>query len=205
MIDITFDEALIARQLQRLAGVPYAVQRALYPAVGEVLDCSRTELAAHLVSDVPLPRRVIAKSIRLSQVGASGQNVTGRLTVASRTVPLIYYDVQPQELTARKGARPKQWPGFSFALRTGERREREEMLGLQYMRGLPFIARMGSHLGVYYRGSKNTPREAYGPAVQYHATTPEVERLLRVGAEDNMARILPRIVETVLAKHGGAS
>ena len=205
MISITFDEELIERQMQRLAKVPYAVQRALYPAVSEVLRIARSDLARQLVSDIPLPPRVIEKSIKLSHAVASGQGAEGSLTVVGRAMPLINYDVQPQDVTARKGARPKQWPGFSYSLRAGERRQREELPG-KYRMGLPFIARMpGGHLGVYYRGSGKKLQEAYGPSVQYHATTPEVEQMLRAGAEDNFARILPRIVDTVLAEQGGAS
>ncbi len=116
MISITFDEKLIEREMKRLGKVPYAVQKALYPAVSEVLRIARSSLAAHLKSDIPLPPRVIEKSIRLSQTVASGQSAEGSLTVAGRAVPLINYDVQPQEITARKGMRPKQWPGFSYSL-----------------------------------------------------------------------------------------
>ncbi len=204
MISITFDAELIERQMQRLAKVPYAVQRALYPAVSEVLRLARTELAGQLVSDIPLPPRLIEKSIKLSQAVARGQGAEGSLTVAGRAVPLINYDVQPQDVTARKGMRSKQWSGFSYSLRAGEQRQREELPG-KFRTGLPFIARMpGGHLGVYYRTASQL-KEAYGPTVQYHATTPEVEQMLRAGAESNFSRILPRIVDTVLAEHGGAS
>ena len=113
MITITFDEALIESQMQRLAKVPYAVQRALYPTISEVLRIARSDLASQLVSDIPLPPRLIEKSIRLSQAVASGQSVAGGLTVATKLIPLINYEVDPQVITARKGMRSKSWPGFS--------------------------------------------------------------------------------------------
>lgn len=205
MITIVFDEDLIDQQMRRLEKVPYAVQRALYPAVGEVLRLARSDLAGQLTSDIPLPPRLIEKSIRLSQAIARGEGVEGSLSVAGKAVPLINYDVDPQDITARKGMRPKQWPGFTYALRSGQRRQREEMGGQQFMSGLPFIARMpGGHLGVYYRTVFGQMKEAYGPTMQYHATTPEVERMLRAGAEENFARILPRIVDTVLAERGAS-
>ena len=220
MITITFDQALIESQMQRLAKVPYAVQRALYPAISEVLRIARSELASQLVSDIPLPPRLIEKSIRLSQAIASGQSVAGSLTVASKLIPLINYDVDPQVVTARKGMRSKTWPGFSYALRSGERREREQLPG-QFRASLPFIAQVRNSsgrrrngavyeaqagagpLGVYYRTAFGQLKEAYGPAVQYHATTPQVEQMLMAGAEENFARILPRIVDTALTAHGG--
>ena len=205
MITIVFDEDLIDQQMRRLEKVPYAVQRALYPAVSEVLRLARSDLASQLTSDIPLPPRLIEKSIRLSQAIARGEGVEGSLSVAGKAVPLINYDVDPQDITARKGMRPKQWPGFTYALRSGQRRQREEMGGQQFMSGLPFIARMpGGHLGVYYRTVFGQMKEAYGPTMQYHATTPEVERMLRAGAEENFARILPRIVDTVLAERGAS-
>lgn len=203
MISIVFDEDLIDRQMRRLEKVPYAVQRALYPAVSEVLRLARTELAGHLTSDIPLPPRLIEKSIRLSQAVARGHGAEGSLSVAGKAVPLINYDADPQEITPRKGMRSKQWPGFTYSLRSGERRQREEMGGQQFMSGLPFIARMpGGHLGIYYRTVFGQMKEAYGPTVQYHATTPEVEHMLRSGAEENFARILPRIADNVLAERG---
>ena len=203
MISIMFDEDLIDRQMRRLEKAPYAVQRALYPTVSEVLRIARTELSEHLISEIPLPPRLIEKSIRLTYAVARGQGAEGSLSVAGKAVPLINYDVQPQEITARKGMRSKQWPGFTYSLRSGERRQREEMGGQQFMTGLPFIARMpGGHLGIYYRTVFGQMKEAYGPKIQYHATTPEVENMLIAGAEENFARILPRIVDTVLAERG---
>lgn len=222
MIALTFDQSMIDAQMRRLDKVPYAVQRALYPAVSEVLRLSRRDLAERLKGDVPLPPRLIEQSIKLSQAVARGESAEGTLTVNSKLLPLIYYDVEPLEITARKGLRSKQWPGFSYALRDGERREREEEPG-QYRAGLPFIAQMrnstgrgrggsvnavqsgAGHLGVYYRTTFGQVKEAYGPAVQYHACTPEVENMLMVGAEDNFALILPRMVDAALAEHGGGS
>ena len=201
MIDLHFDTALIERQMARLAKVPHAVQKALYPAVAEVMSIAREDLARQLKSDVPLDPKLIEKSIKATTPRISGQGVEGRITVVGKALPLINYDVAPADVTARKGSSPKQWPGFSYALRTGERRQREQLEGLEEMKGLPFIAQMpGGHQGVYRRTHAGQLKELYGPRMQYHATTPEMEAMLIANAEDNFMRILPRVVDRVLAE-----
>lgn len=201
MIELHFDAALIERQMERLKKVPYAVQKALYPAVAEVMTIAREDLARQIKSDVPLAPKLIEKSIKMTTPRISGQGVEGLLTVASKALPLINYDVEPATVTARKGMRSKQWPGFSYALRTGERRSREQLEGLEHMKGLPFIAQMpGGHLGVYRRTFAGQLKELYGPRMQYHATTPAMEAMLIARAEENFSRILPRIVDRVLTE-----
>lgn len=218
MITITFDETLIEQQMQRLQKIPYAVQRALFPAVSETLRLARTDLTRQLVSDVPLPPRLLEKSVKLSQAIARGTGVEGSLTVIGKAMPLIFYSVTPKEITARKGLRSKRWPGFTYSLRSGEARERERLGSINQITGLPFIAQMrnstgkrrngvnyaqqsgSGHLGVYYQTSNKQIKEAYGPTVQYHATTPEIEQMLVAGADENFSRTLPRIIDRVLAE-----
>lgn len=201
MIDLTFDAQDISRQMDRLKGVPHAVQKALYPTMAEVLRVVRADLASQLTSNVPLNPKTIAKSIKTTAPRINATGVEARLGVYSKRLPLIAYDVQPAEVTARKGLRPKQWPGFTYALRTGERRNREPLEGLESMKGLPFIAQMpGGHLGVYRRTGHGRIKELYGPSVQYHATTPEVETGIITLAEQHFTRLLPRVVDRVLAE-----
>lgn len=204
MIELHFDAALIEEQMKRLEKVPYAVQRALYPAVAEVMSLAKDELSQKLAADVSLPAKLIRQSVKSLTPRINGNGVEGYVRVASKAVPLIEYDVEPKEVTARKGLRNKQWPGFSYSLRSGARRRREELEGLEHMKGLPFIASMhnrgrGGHLGIYRRTAFGQTKELYGPYVQYHATTPEMEAALISSAEGNFLRILPRVVDQVLA------
>lgn len=207
MIELHFDTDEIERQMKRIKGFPWAVQEALYPAMHITIDHLRQKLAGRLEADVPLPKKLIAKSIRVLSVRASGQGCFALLNVASKAVPLIHYDVEPKEVTARKGLRNKQWPGFSYALRSGDRRQREELEGLEHMVGLPFIAQMrnsarrqsgGGHLGIYRRTPYGQLKEIYGPRVQYHATRPIVEAELLMEAEIYLVRQLTRIVDRIL-------
>lgn len=200
MIALQFDTSMVEEHLARLEKVPHAVQRALYPAVSEVMRLARTDLAGKLKSDVPVDPKLIEKSIRLIIPRISGQGVEGYISVAGKALPLINYDVDPATVTAKKGLRPKQWSGFSYALRTGERRQREQLEGLHTMKGLPFIAHMpGGHLGVYRRTPSGQLKELYGPRIQYHATTPVMEAFVIARAENNFERILPAVVDRVLA------
>lgn len=145
-IEIIIDPHEIEAAMERLKDVPYALQRAVYPAVGEVMQGVRNHLAEHLSSDVPLSGKSAKKAVKLNHPRMSGGAVIGEVTVRSTMLPLIEYDAEPQEVTARPGVQPKDQPDFTFSLRRGERRAgRSRVQGA----GLPFIARMpGGHLGV---------------------------------------------------------
>ena len=200
MIDLTFDMRLIEREMARLRRVPDALQRALFPTVSMVIEDSRGHLQTRLAATAALPDKTIKKAIKAHPARVSGQGAEGRIVVSSKGIPIIEYDVQPKEVTARKGSRSKSWPGFTFALRSGERREREGLPS----DSLPFIAAMsnkgkGGHLGVYHRSSAGKIKELIGPSVQYHATTPEMEADLISHADSLFSRILPRVVDSVLA------
>jgi hypothetical protein len=208
-VEITLDPREIEAALERLKGIPYALQRAVYPAVADVLQGVRNHLADYLSTEVPLAAKTALKAIRLNQPSYKGDMIKGSVNVRSRMFPLIDYDVQPQEVTAREGLHPRQWPDFTFSLRRGERR-----LGRSRVQGasVPFIARMPSgHLGVYYRTGGRTKmgnvqlKQAYGPTVQHHVATPELESSFSERANSRFPEILARYVDQALAKHGGGS
>lgn len=199
-IEIRIDPSELEEALRRMEGIPYALQRAVYPAVSEVLHGVRDDLTEYVQSDVPLPDKIAKKAIKLSAPRVSDGVVIGEVSVGSATVPLIHYDVQPPEITARPGMRSKKWPGFTYALRTGERRQSSDRGdGV----GLPFIARMPTgHVGVYYR-TPSQMKQAYGPTVQYHVATPEVEQKVIDRANAEFPAILARYVDQAIEAHGG--
>jgi len=203
MIEIRIDPRELDAALQRVKDVPYAMQRAVFPAVAEMLQGVRKELAGHLVSEVALPEKLAIGAMKLSSAPRlSGGVVVGEVTVKSANLPLIYYDVDPMEITARTGMRSKQWPGFSFALRKGQRRQSAERVqGVC----LPFIARMPTgHLGVYYRTATQM-KQAYGPTVQYHVADPGVEDMIVSNAQRRFPDILSRFVDKAISEHGGGA
>lgn len=200
-VEITIDDEQFEAALEKLRDVPYAMQRAILPAVSHVLNGIRDQLAEHLESEVPLPAKAAKRAIKLSQPRMDGQSVSGFVAVRSATLPLIYYDVQPMQNTVRKGMLPRQWPGFTYSLRKGERRDGQEQI-----RGssLPFIATMpNGHMGVYYR-TPTQMKQAYGPTVQYHIATPDVENSIVSKASLEFPEILDRYVDQALAQYGGA-
>ena len=206
-VEITIDPKAIEAALERLRDVPYAMQRAIYPTVAEVMQGVKAHLAEYLSSDVPLPAKTTSKAIKLNPPTLKGDAVVGFVMVRSTMHPLINYDVQPQEVTARPEMHPRQWPDFTYSLRAGERRAgRSRVQGAS----LPFIARMpGGHLGVYYRTGRSTKhgnvqiKQAYGPTVQYHVATPGVEDRFLEQANSRFPEILARYVDQALATHGG--
>lgn len=222
MIEITVDTAKIDEAMQRLAKVPYAMQRAILPAMHETVRGVADQLAEHLESDVPLPAKFARKAIKISGVNLEGDKVTGTVTVHSPHIPLIHYDPQPAGITARLGLPSRQWPGFTYALRTGERRA---SVNLIRGAGLPFVAKMpGGHLGVYFRPgytagqNRKTGRwgkgrhgvkdhaaikQLYGPDVQYHVSAPEVEEAVTARAAAVFPAILARHVDQAIAQFGG--
>lgn len=206
-VEITIDPKEIETALERLKDVPYALQRAVYPAVAEVMQGVKIHLSEYLTSDVPIDPKAARKAIKLTPPRMSGDAVVGEVVVSSSMLPLIYYDVQPKAVTARKGSRPQEWPDFTFSLRRGDRRAgRSRIQGAS----LPFIARLGGgHLGVFFRtGGRTRPgnvqiKESYGPTVQYHVATPEIESSFTDQANSRFPEILARYVDQVLANHGG--
>lgn len=199
-VEIRIDPKQVERAFQRLEKVPYALQRAILPAVSEVLGGVKSHLASHLTSEVPLSKKAAGKAVKMKPPRISGGFIQGEVTVKSAMLPLIEYDVKPQDITARKGLRSSSWPDFTFSLRRGQRRAgRSRVQGLS----LPFIARMGNgHLGVYYRTSKKSMKQAYGPTVQYHVATPEVEGRFAREAALRFPAVLNRYVDQALAASG---
>ena len=222
MIQITVDESKIDAALKRLEKVPYAMHRAIMPAVHEMLREVAGQLSEHLETNVPLPTKHIRQAVKVVGVKLEGGKATGEVRVRGQHIPLIDYDVQPSEITARRGLPAKSWPGFTYALRTGERRASANRI---HGKGLPFIARMpGGHLGVYYRpghiaggtfqrglwgkgrhGVKDHEaiKEDWGPDVQYHVATPEVEEAVSERVALDFPAILARHVDQAIAEFGG--
>ena len=200
MIEIQVDPKQLDAAMKRLKDIPYAMQRAIFPAVTEMLVGVRAELAGHLTGEVALPEKLAAKAIKVSAPRLSGDTVVGEVMVKSANLPLINYDVDPAEITARKGMRSKQWPGFTYSLRKGQRRQSTERVqGI----GLPFIARMpNGHLGIYYRTATQM-KQAFGPTVQYHVADPGVEESIVDNARRRFPDILSRFVDRAISEHGG--
>jgi hypothetical protein len=184
-----------------------------------MLRKSREHLAGRLRSEVPLPEKQVARAVKLSPVRLEGARVFGEITVRGPHIPLIHYDVTPATVTARLGVPSRRWPGFTYALRAGERRRSEDY---PHGAGRPFVARMpGGHLGVYYRpgyssgvrqsglwgkGGRGVKehaaiKEAYGPDVQYHVADPDVEQMILDRAAETFPAVLSRYVEQALARH----
>ena len=223
MIEIEVDAEKLEEARRRLAKVPYATQRAILPAMREMLDNAAKQLAESLEADVPLPPRLIRQAIKIAGVRLEGDRVVGEINVRGKHVPLIHYDAQPGDITARKGIVSRDWPGFTYALRAGERRASSALIKGA---GLPFIAQMpGGHVGVYFRtgklagGTRKTGlwgkgrsgikdhaaiKQLHGPDVQYHVASPEVEGAIVERAEAEFPAILARHVERALAEFGGA-
>ncbi|MCL2791079.1 MAG: hypothetical protein FWD79_10605 [Desulfobulbus sp.] len=222
MIAITIDEAKMDEAMQRLGKVQWAMQRAILPAVHEMMRGVADQLAEHLESDVSLIRKTTRDAVKVLGVRLEGDKVTGEVRVRSQHIPLIAYDVDPADITARPGFSARNWPGFTYSLRTGERRRSENRIKGA---SLPFIARMpGGHVGVYYRpGHKagstfkrglwskgrrgvkdhDAIKQDYGPDVQYYVATPEVEEAVIARTAVDFPAILARHVDRVITQFGG--
>lgn len=203
MIGIQFDTALIEREMSRMKDVPHAVQRVLQPAVREVLEKTRLDVVAGLQSMLPLEAHMIEDGVKARPTLYTAQGTSGEILVKSRGVALIHYDVQSKRVTARRGVRNKNWQGFTFSLRRGQRRTRDRLLGRYAMRHLPFVARVAGRLGVFFRNPAGELRQAGGPSLQYHAHDPQFEIRIVAKAERHFQLMLPRFVDAALA--GGAS
>jgi hypothetical protein len=221
MIEIDIDPTTLENALRRLEKVPYALQRAIMPAVHEMLQGVADRVSDYLESDVPLPAKLSRKAVRISGVRLDGSTVVGEINVRSKKIPLIHYDVRPKEITARPGLPSRLWPGFSYALRDGERRSSASLIKGS---GLPFVAQMpGGHVGIYFRpgyksghrksglwgtGRRGTKehdaiKQVYGPSVQYHVLNPALGESITKEASDAFPAILARYVEQAIAEFGG--
>ena len=223
-IRIEIDQSDIDAALRRLEKIPYALQRAVIPAVSEMMQGVKEHLADYLESNVPLPSRLRKQALRVSSVMVRSDTVGGEITVRSaKHIPLIEYDVRPGEITARLGMPSRRWPGFTYGLQGSERRQSKDYI---QGAGLPFIARMpGGHLGVYFRpgyqsgvrqsglwgkGKRGVTAHAaikqlYGPDVQYHVANPQVEDSIVRNAREVFPMLLSLHVERVLATFGGGA
>lgn len=208
-IEIHVDQALFDDAMRRMQKIPYALEKAIYPTISVVVSNAHEEIRNALNSEVALPKKIINKAITMLAPQQENGGVTCSINVESSGIALIHYDVLPNDVTARAGVASKNWTGFSYALRRGDRRESKD---LTRSVSLPFIARMKSgHLGVYHRTGrikKNSKtgknyqeiKELYGPSVQYHFT-PKLEHQIIESAERELPRVLARFVDQVIADH----
>ncbi|MDL2268871.1 DUF4403 family protein [Desulfosarcina sp. OttesenSCG-928-A07] len=194
MIEFTFDTSEIEHELARIAHVPYAIEKALFPVVSEVVEAARTDLSRRLSKMVALDPKVIKRSVKMSRPLVVENGVRAWINVSSKPIRLIEYDVQPRDVTARRGVASRHWPGFSYALRHGKRMLSESLME----ESLPFITAIPrtGHLGVFRRYSKGIS-EVYGPKLQYHAAAPQIEERVIRGAELHFRELLPRIVSLI--------
>ena len=225
MIELEVDAEQLEEARRRLQKVPYALQRAIIPAVHEMMQGVTALLSEHLEAEIPLPDAVVRRSLHLGSVEIRGNRVMGVITVRSKKhIPLFLYDAQPSDKTAKPGLPSKSWPGFSYALRAGERRSSNLLIGKGA--SLPFIAEMpGGHVGVYVRtgysagvrqsglwgkgrrGVKDHEaiKEIFGPDVQYHVADPAVEGEVLERASAEFPAILARHVDRAIAEFGGGA
>lgn len=203
MIGIVFDDRFIAREMARLGTLPHAVRNVMRPAVEGVLQKTRQDLVAALRGMTPLEAHLIEDGVKARPTLHTSSGASGEILVKSRNVALIEYDVQSKRITAQRGVRVKNRQGFSYALRRGQRRTRDRLLGHFAVRSLPFVARVGGRLGVYFRSPSDEIKQAGGPSLQYHAFDPQLELKIMAGAERHFQIMLPRLVDGALA--GAAS
>lgn len=211
-VEIFIDPREIEDAMERLRDVPYAFSRAIYPAVTEVGEGVKKRILEYLSSNVPVSSKARKRAVKMNISQMADNSVTAQVVVHSnKAIPLIDYDALPQDITSRHGIGVRDRQDFSYALRYGSRR-----MGRSRIEGasLPFIQRMpkSGHLGVFYRTglgrSKEEPhylkiRQSYGPSVEYHVATPEVEGYFIEEVDTRFPMILARYVEQALANHGG--
>lgn len=205
-VEIYVDQREVDKAMERLKGVPWALQKAVYPAIAETLQKARKVLAETLTDDVSLAPQEIKAAIRLRMPKRYGGDIVGDASVRSTAIPLMNYDVQPEAPTAQKGVPVKARRDFSYALRRDGKRYPGRYRSLQLIaagwHSQAFITKMPgrSRLDVYARKGKNDyAAKLMGPTVQYHAANPEVEDAIVAAALAEFPAVLNRHVEDVLA------
>lgn len=208
MIEIRFDQRLIAKELARLGGSQYRLARAVKMALAATAPQVRATVLTTLEKDVAVGSKFIRRAVK----AVRNLGDTSRFKVFSKNLFLDDYELTPREQTARLGMRSRDWPGFIYRLRKGgkEFHSYGTPTGGSGTGSTPFIARTASgRLRVMYRrdASRAAPGEdvflAYAPSIQYHAVAPDVEEAARVTTMRIFHKELAHAVDELLA--GAAS
>lgn len=181
MIEIQFDQRIIAQQLARLGGVQHQLARAVKSALMATAPEVRKEVIGVLEQDIAVGRKFVRRAVR----AVRHLSESSEFRVFSKSLFLDDYELEPREQTARQGVRSKEWPGFTYKLRQGGKTFHSygTPTGSDGTGGTPFLAMTASgQLRVMYRRNKNRVESgendvflAYAPPIQYHAAAPQVE------------------------------
>lgn len=208
MIEIHFDQRLIAKELARLGGSRHRLAHAVKMALQATAPQVRATVLTTLEKDVAVGSRFIKRAVKTVQ----NLGETARFKVFSKNLFMDDYELTPREATARLGMRSRDWPGFTYRLRKGgkEFHSYGTPTGGSGTGSTPFIAHTASgRLRVMYRRSadRSVPGKdvflAYAPSIQYHAVAPDVEEAARETTMRIFHKELARAVDELLA--GAAS
>lgn len=204
MIEIHFDERIIAQQLDRLGGVQHNLARAVKSALMATAPLVRREVLMYLERDITVGRKFVRRAVKaVRHMGAASE-----FRVFSKSLFLDDYELDPREQTARQGVKSKEWPGFTYKLRQGGKTFHSygTPTGSDGTGSTPFLARTsGGNLRVMYRRNKSRVQGgeddvflAYAPPIQYHAAAPQVETLARETTMRIFHAHLVRAVDNIL-------
>lgn len=76
-IEIQIDQTSLDNAVQRMHGIPHALEQALYPAMSQIIREAHSNIRDALKSTVPLPKKTINKATRiqpLKQASVVGLN-----------------------------------------------------------------------------------------------------------------------------------
>ena len=205
MIEIHFDQRVIAQQLARLGGAHHNLARAVKSALMATAPQVRAEVLGVLERDITVGRKFVRRAVK----AVRHLSTASEFRVFSKSLFLNDYELEPREQTARPGMRSKEWPGFTYKLRQGGKTFHSygTPTGSDGTGSTPFLARTsGGELRVMYRRNPGHVQRgdddvflAYAPPIQYHAAAPQVEDAARETTMRIFHAHLVRAVDNILA------
>lgn len=169
MVTLTAEQ--IARAEAALAAVPRGAVRAMARAINRAVEAARAETVRQVQAAYHVTSAAIRETLTIAR--ATPERLAAHVTSKGKRMPL--HDFGPRPDTPGTGG-----PGKApLAVATSKGEGRQPIAGA-------FVARMGSHLGVYVReGKKRHPlRELYGPAVPQMAGRADLALAIEARAQE---------------------
>lgn len=175
-INFDIDRASMDAFSKAFKEMPGNVEVSMGESIKKTQRYLRREVVKELKSHTTLMPKYISKGVKSERIRKDGMSITGVLRIASKGIPLIRYEVNPQNPVSLRGVAISNRKRLQYKLeKNGKTFSGDSPTHQLKMQGMgsfskAFTQHMPSsgHVGVFFR-HKNTGKlmEAYGPSLQF--------------------------------------
>lgn len=199
-INFSMDANSVEKFLRVCREFPGSVEASMKESIKKTQRSLRRETVKELKKVTTLQPKYISKSVKSERIKQDGSHISGNLLVASSSLPLIRFEVNPQTPPRLKGIpigrrRRLQYRlekgGKTFSGDTPKHQQAMQNMGGSFSKAFTQHTKSG-HIGVFFR-HKETGKlmQAYGPNLKFFMHDDELLDNLRDRAHDKFMNEFP--------------